>query len=530
MEQPMETMNAKNQVLIVGAGPTGLMAAAQLLRWGIKPRIIEANAAPTLQTRAIGVQARSMEIYRQMGLESAVFSRGVPAKAATIFTEQGRLGEIELATVGAGLSAYPYMFILGQDQNERVLNDDLRCHGLEVEWKTAFKELQPTVNGVSVTLETPNGCETIEYRYVLGADGASSRVRKALQIDFVGKTNEHKLFVADLRAEGNLISGQLNIFINNKYYAFGLFPMKGAQRFRLVGMLPDELVGRENLKFDDLQPILKKVVGKRIQFSDASWFSTYNVHHRVALQFKKGNCFLLGDAAHVHSPVGGQGMNTGLQDAYNLAWKLALVLSGQAKEHLLETYHDERHPNAISLINTTDQGFNIIVSRNPVIAFARKWLLPRIAPPFFKFKSVQRRFFLTVSQTAINYRNRKLSIGHLEGSVKAGDRFPWFIDNGQDVFQQMTGTRFTLFALGNWKTQQLEGLRSSLLESIIISNRAAYTPTGLVDGLYLVRPDGYIGLCTKDLNEVRTYLTRSIGLNGLFVQSDLHGLNPENLK
>jgi 2-polyprenyl-6-methoxyphenol hydroxylase-like FAD-dependent oxidoreductase len=511
----MKTMKATNQVLIVGAGPTGLMAAAQLLRWGIRPRIIEANAGPTLQTRAIGVQARSMEIYRQMGLEAEVFSRGVAAKAATLFTEQGRLGEIAMATIGAGLSNYPYMFILGQDQNELVLNDDLRSHGLEVEWNTAFKELQPTTNGASVTLETPNGLETNEYRYVLGADGARSLVRKALNIDFVGNTNEHKLFVADLRAEGELIAGHLNIFINNKYYAFALFPMKGAQRFRLVGMLPDELVGRENLSFDDLRPILLNAVGQGMQFNDVSWFSTYNVHHRVATQFRKENCFLLGDAAHVHSPVGGQGMNTGLQDAYNLAWKLALVLRGQAGEELLETYHDERHPNATSLINTTDQGFNIIVSRNPVIAFARKWLLPRIAPPFFKIKSVQRRFFLTISQTALNYRHRKLSVGQLEGLVKAGDRFPWFIDNGQDVFQKMTGTRFTLFALGEWHTQQLEGLHSSLLEPIVISNRDSYKPTGLSNGLYLVRPDGYIGLCTKDPNEVRNYLTQSIGLNGL---------------
>jgi hypothetical protein len=120
--------------------------------------------------------------------------------------------------------------------------------------------------------------------------------------------------------------------------------------------------------------------------------------------------------------------------------------------------------------------------------------------------------------------------GHLEGSVKAGDRFPWFIDNGQDVFQKMPGTRFTLFALGNWKIEQLEGMHSSLLEPIIISNHAVYTSAGLVDGLYLVRPDGYIGLCTKDPNEIRTYLTQSIGFDGLFMPSDFHGLNPENLK
>jgi FAD binding domain len=282
--------------------------------------------------------------------------------------------------------------------------------------------------------------------------------------------------------------------------------------------------------FEDIQPKLREMVGQRMRFNDASWFSTYNVHHRVAQQFKKGHAFLIGDAAHVHSPVGGQGMNTGLQDAYNLAWKLALVLSGQAKEHLLETYHEERFPNAMSLINTTDRAFNVLVSRHPFARFAIDWLLPRIAPQVLKLKQMQQRFFLSFSQTGLNYRNRTLSIGKLEGSVKAGDRFPWFVDNGQDVFQKMTGTRFTLFALGNWKMQQLEGIRSSLLEPNIISNHAAYAPIGLFDGLYLVRPDGYISLCTNNLADVRTYLTQGMGLSDLFMPSALHGLNQELLK
>jgi 2-polyprenyl-6-methoxyphenol hydroxylase-like FAD-dependent oxidoreductase len=515
MEKPMESMNAKNQVLIVGAGPTGLMAAAQLLRWGIRPRIIEANAGPTLQTRALGVQARSMEIYREMGLEKEVFARGIPAKYATIFTERGRLGQLSMEHIGAGLSAYPYMFILPQDQNELVLNDDLIRHGLQVEWSTSLKEIKNTSNGTSVTLETAGGLEVAEYRYVIGADGPRSTVRQSLNINFEGNTYEHKFFVADLSAEGELVDGSLNLFLSNKYFVLALFPLPGAKRFRLIGLLPDDLAQKEAPTFEELHPKLREMVSGRMQFNDVSWFSTYKVHHRVAAQFKKGHCFLVGDAAHIHSPIGGQGMNTGLQDAYNLAWKLALVLQGQADEQLLETYHDERYSNAKSLINTTDRAFGFLVSPNPLIGFARDWLIPRIAPSLLKNKSVQRKFFLTISQTALNYRNGILSVGQLEGSVKAGDRFPWFIDNGQDVFQKMTGTRFTLFALGNWQAAQLEGLRSSILESIIISKRAAYIPTGLSDGLYLVRPDGYIGLCTKDPNEVHRYLTQSIGLIGL---------------
>ena len=516
MEKRMGNQKNPNDVLIVGAGPTGLMAAAQLLRWGIRPRIIEANAGPTLQTRALGVQARSMEIYRQMGLEKEVFARGIPAKYATIFTEHGRLGQLSMAQIGAGLSAYPYMFILPQDQNEIVLGEDLTRHGLEVEWSTALKEIKNTGDGASVSLETPRGLETAEYRYVIGADGPRSTVRQALNIDFEGSTYEHKFFVADLKAEGELVDGSLNLFLSNKYFVLALFPLPGAKRFRLIGLLPDDLAQQDQPSFEELHPKLLEMVGGRMQFNDVSWFSTYKVHHRVAAQFGQGHCFLVGDAAHIHSPIGGQGMNTGLQDAYNLAWKLALVLRGQADGRLLETYHDERRANARSLINTTDRAFSVLVSPNPFVAFARDWLVPRIAPGLLNTKFLQRKFFLTISQTALNYRKQKLSVGPTQGSVQAGDRFPWFSDNGQDVFLKMTGTRFTLFALGDWAAQRaaLEALRLELLEMVCIANpgKEVYRQTGLTNGLYLVRPDGYIGLIAHDAADVHVYLSQTVGL------------------
>jgi FAD binding domain len=367
-----------------------------------------------------------------------------------------------------------------------------------------------------VRLETPYGPETTMFRYVIGADGARSAVRKALNIEFAGSTDEdHKFFVADLQAEGELTPGALCLYMSHKYHVLALFPMPGEQRFRLIGMLPDDLMKREDLSFADLQPKLREMVGQRLRFNDASWFSTYSVHHRVAVQFKQGKGFLIGDAAHVHSPVGGQGMNTGLQDAYNLAWKLALVLRGQADERLLETYHDERHPNAMSLINTTDRAFSVLVSGHPLARFVIDWVVPRLAPIALKNKRMQKRFFMSFSQTGLNYRHRTLSLEHLHAQVKAGDRFPWFMDDDQDVFLKMTGTRFTLFALGDWSTHNphLEQWRSSLLEVVCISNQGAYLKTGLTDGLYLVRPDGYIGLSTKNLDEIPAYLNQTVGLD-----------------
>ena len=511
----MNTPSPTNNVLIVGAGPSGLMTAALLARWGIRPRIIEANPGPNQQTRAVGVQARSMEIYRQMGLEAEVFARGLPTKYAAMYTERGQLGRIPMQGIGAGLSPYPYMFILPQDQNEIVLGDDLKRHRLEVEWNTALKGLEQTSDGVNVTLETPHGPEVTTFRYVIGADGARSAVRKALEVPFAGSTDEdHKFFVADLQAEGELTPGALCLYMSHKYHVLALFPMPGEQRFRLIGMLPDDLVKREHLSFTDLQPKLREMVGQRLRFENTSWFSTYSVHHRVATQFKKGNCFLVGDAAHVHSPVGGQGMNTGLQDAYNLAWKLALVLKGQANEHLLESYHDERHPNAMSLINTTDRAFSVLVSSHPLARFLIDWVIPRLAPIALKNKRMQKRFFMSFSQTGLKYRKRKLSVGQTRGAIKAGDRFPWFSDNGRDVFTMMTGTQFTLFTVGNWTAQksELEALRSPLLEVVQITNATAYLEAGLSEGLYVVRPDGYIGLTCQSISEIQTYLDQTVGL------------------
>jgi hypothetical protein len=219
-------------------------------------------------------------------------------------------------------------------------------------------------------------------------------------------------------------------------------------------------------------------------------------------------------------------MNTGLQDAYNLAWKLALVLKGQASESLLETYHDERRANASSLINTTDRAFSFLVSPNPFVAFARDWLVPRTAPGLLKTKFLQQKFFLTISQTALNYRKQKLSVGQARGSVQAGDRFPWFLEHGQDIFLKMTGTRFTLFALGDWSSQRaaLEGSRSALLEVVCLPNPNASPETGLDTGLYLVRPDGYIGLITRDVTQVHAYLAQTVGLTATTIRQAVASL------
>ncbi|HUY78346.1 MAG TPA: FAD-dependent monooxygenase [Ktedonobacterales bacterium] len=516
---PTSPSNA--DALIVGAGPTGLMMASQLLRWGVQPRIVEANAGPSIHTKALGVQARSMEIYRQMGLSEEALSRGVPARAATLFVEGAPIGRVPLGEIGAGLSAFPYLFVLGQDQNERILGDFVRAHGGMIEWSTRLEEFHETANGFRVSLSHAGERESTEIRYLIGADGGHSEVRHGLGISFEGDTYEHRFFVADLQVEGEAVEGELNLFLSNAYYILAMFPMPGPRHFRLVGAYPDALENLDEPTFEDLRPHLQALVGDQLRFGDVTWFASYRVHHRVAQTFSMGHAFLLGDAAHIHSPVGGQGMNTGLQDAYNLAWKLALVLRGHAPETLLATYNEERRPNATTLVNTTDRAFNAIISHGRLMGFTRDWLLPRVVPVALRDPRIQRRLFLTISQTAINYRRSRLSVNRVRSRVKAGDRFPWFTTDGKDVYGEMTGTQFTLFVVGDWVAQwdAINNLCSDLVKPVLTANHAEYAKSGLTDGLYLVRPDGYVGLTAQSPDEVSAYLADVVGASSASVAS-----------
>ncbi len=380
-----------------------------------------------------------------------------------------------------------------------------------------FETFSQSAAGVEATLSHSGQTERTHVRYLLGADGARSTVRKGAGIDFQGDSFEHRFFVADLRIEGRPAEGELNIFLSNHFKFVAMFPMKGARRFRLVGIVPDDYAHLSDLTFEDLQPYFEETMGDLMRFSDVAWFATYRVHHLVAEHFKQGWVFLAGDAAHVHSPIGGQGMNTGLQDAYNLAWKLALVLRGEADRGLLESYHEERHPNATALVNSTDRVFSgFIASTGGIAGFVRRWVLPLVVPTVLPMKQVQAKMYGTLSQTSLNYRGRSLSVGG-RGEVRAGDRFPWFEVDGYGVYERLNPARFTLFAVGERAARQggMGGLPTEIPEPILLTDRTIYAEVGLSDGFYLVRPDGYIGAVSTNLADIRAYLSQKVGLTRL---------------
>jgi len=520
-----------DSVLVVGAGPTGLMLANQLARRGLRPRIIDRHDGPALQTRALGVQARTLEIYAHLGIARNAIDLGKPATGAQMWALGKRAARVPLGPAGRDLSAYSYILILGQDDNEKLLGEVLRKQGIEIEWNTELVGLVPGPDAVIARLKGPDGAVREEAAsWVAGCDGARSAVRQINQIEFQGAPYEHVFYVADTEMTGSMIPDEVNVYLwPGGFHLF--FPLRGTDHWRIVGILPQALRGRDDVTLDDVVPSIHQVAGDSLSFKNCSWFSTYRIHHRRAERFRKGRCFLLGDAAHIHSPVGAQGMNTGLQDAYNLGWKLALVASGAAGAELLDTYEAERIPVASRLLSTTDRFFRFIVSENRLAGAFRTRFLPNFLAFAMKFESAQRAAFRTISQVGISYRDSPLSesptgaAGSGNGP-RPGDRFPWLrlklSPDGpvRDLFEEVDDTRFTLIAVGqlgpDGPAPKWGGLVRTLAIPSDAENRRVLERAGISSpSFFLLRPDGHIGLSGGRLEaaDVSHYLSRRARLS-----------------
>jgi 2-polyprenyl-6-methoxyphenol hydroxylase-like FAD-dependent oxidoreductase len=345
-----------SDVLIIGAGPTGLVLALWLVKLGVRVRIIDKTEEPGTTSRALAVQARTLEFYSQVGLADAVIAQGRRVIAANLWVAGKKAARGVFGDMGAGLSPFPFALIYPQDEHERLLIDELSKVGVEVERRTELLKFENSIDGVRAELKRPNGVlETCEAVYIAGCDGAHSTVRDALGIGFPGGTYAHLFYVADVEAKGAAMDGELHVGLDATDF-LAVFPLKGEGRARLIGTVRDQAEDQhDTLSWDDVSQ--RVIEWMHIEVARVNWFSTYRVHHRVADHFREGRAFLLGDAAHIHSPVGGQGMNTGIGDAVNLAWKLAAVLHGRAKPSLLDSYEPERIAFARRLVATTDQAF-----------------------------------------------------------------------------------------------------------------------------------------------------------------------------
>ena len=419
---------ADTQVLIIGAGPTGLVLALWLRRLGVRVRIVDKTAEPGTTSRALGVQARTLELYRQLGLAEPVIGQGLPFAAANLWVRGRRVARAAFGEMGKGVSPYPYMLIYPQDEHERFLIERLAAEGVEVERRTELLDFEERGTRMLARLKGPDGGEQFcEAEYLAGCDGARSQVRQTLSAGFPGGTYAHLFYVADAWCSGPLANGELHVALDEADF-LAAFPMKGPGRTRLVGMADAPGGGREALTWEDVG---KSALGKLgVGIERVNWFSTYHVHHRVSDRFRRGRAFLLGDSAHIHSPVGGQGMNTGIADAVNLAWKLAAVLWGRAPAALLDSYEPERIAFARRLVATTDRVFTAVTSPSRLARTIRIRIVPRLFPALTRSASFRRLMFRTISQTAIHYRSSPLSAGRA-GRVRGGDRLPWVSSSGE---------------------------------------------------------------------------------------------------
>lgn len=516
-------------VLVVGAGPTGLMLANQLARRGVRTMIIDRHAGPARETRALGVQARTLEIYSKLGIVGRALELGKIGTGANLWADGRWMARVPLSDAGEGVTPYPYILVLGQDDNERIMGERLRDWRVSVRWNTELIGFEQHTDHVATTLRLPDGATNqLTTAWVAGCDGARSFVRERSRITFPGAPYEHVFFVADTEVTGSMVADQVNIYLwRDGFHLF--FPMRGRDHWRVVGILPSELRNRNDVGFDAVVPALRNEAGDALAFRNCSWFSTYRIHHRCASRFRDRRCFLLGDAAHIHSPVGAQGMNTGLQDAYNLAWKLALVVGDRADPALLESYERERLPVAQRLLDTTDRAFRLVVSDSWLAGLFRTRVLARLAAFALGRTRVQRLAFRTVSQIGIHYRAGPLSES-LEGlpndAPRGGDRFPWLrvkLAAGApvtDLFDALDDLHFQLLAIG--QPAPVDGPLRAQSDRVRVHSipvdfgnaaelRRARIP---VPSFYLLRPDGHVGLCGVhwDARAVDRYLSGRFAL------------------
>lgn len=532
----MQLTGQHTKVLIVGAGPSGLMMAAQLLRYGVQPIIIDSKQGPTDQSKALAVQARSLEIYRQMGVIDRIINGGKQAGGVSFRQEGKEVVSLSLANVGQEQTMFPFVHLYQQSKNERLLLDFLTQNCCPVFWNTDLITLTQTTKLAEVQLQSGEETVNLTCDWLVGADGAHSTARKQLQIPFNGDTYPNEFFLADVELDNEELSGErVQLFLSKNGFS-GFFPMPEKNCFRMIGNLPETPVTKDELQLEDVLPSINAITHINLKVVHNNWFTTYRLHHRMADNFRSQRCFLVGDAAHIHSPVGGQGMNTGLQDAYNLAWKLAGVINNQFTEPILDSYAAERMPVAKDLLNTTDKVFKIVLSQSWLTSLFKKWIMPRLLKFVWSKENLREIFFRRLSQININYRDSKINL-HLSHTtnIKAGDRLPYlkvFDEKKQeetDLHEWCSKPGFTFIVLGNlkeidlftlakWITQNYPGMINFFYLPPSAKNTKVFEVFEIKKGqkkALIIRPDMHIGFMNDvvDIDMMDNYLRNIVGIS-----------------
>jgi len=495
-----------NPVLISGAGPTGMTAALELSRMGISVKIIDKASGPSATSRALAVQARTIELFEQRGIAHEMLDKGNRAHATTIYSDNKTLAKVDLTLIS---SRYNFCLLIPQSDTEAILRKQLEKQNVAIEWQTEMTDFiqLPSAKGVIATIKNADGqTETFEASFLIAAEGAHSPTRAKLGVDFHGITMRQNYALGDLHIDGNIPDDELSVFLTRKGFV-AVFPLTG-QRFR---MMATDIAGNKTDQapsLEYLQKLYDAVVHIPGRLYDVQWTSRFGINSRMVHTLKVGNVFLGGDTAHIHSPAGGQGMNTGIQDMINLCWKLAYYLKGLARAEMLDTYQEERLPIISSLLSTTERATDLLNSTNPII----HGLINTLLPPILSVGMVQKKGAAVVGELSHSYSGSALADqGAKLKHLKAGDRLPnWdFTVNAisaqgierKDVtlYQLLDPSSFTLFLL-NCREAGLKSEEYSLLVKTwrVAGNCESFGKLFDTSAAFvLVRPDAYIGVAGK---------------------------------
>ncbi len=504
-------------VLIAGAGPAGLMMACQLSLFNIRFRIIDMKLSPTSHSGAMVVHARTMEIFQQMGLAEKMLEKGTVVNGLSVYFNGKKSGRLNLKGIGSSLSQFPYILLLEQSKTERLLIEFLRQKGIGVEWNTELIEAEQHEHGMETELILPDGNrEKVTTDYLIAADGGKSTIRSMLKIPFEGKT--HKTSLSVMECDADIISPPDELMFSfSKLATTGFFPLsKGNWR---VDAAIRRMRTNSRLSFSAVQEKFNRKTRLNANIRNQEWFSVFHSHGKYALFFRMHRCFLIGDAAHLFTPVGGQGMNTGLQDAHNLAWKMGMVLKGYTSSKILGTYQMERKPVAIKTCRSSDKFFKLAASGGFVYPFFRNYLLSPLLKILFKLMAVKRIsdiVFKKISGTGISYPEGVLNFDRSESMLstapKPGELIPFFkyVDTEGKIVTidgKLYSNRFHLLVFGanisniEEFMKMAKEFRHVISTHIIPLNKGTgdlYIRFGIkLQGWYLIRPDLYIA-CRSD--------------------------------
>ncbi|MBV1836281.1 FAD-dependent monooxygenase [Acetobacter estunensis] len=465
-------------VLVVGAGPVGLTMAIELARYGVPVRIIDRLAARTTQSRALAIWPRTLELLDASGCADAFVATGLRANTVNIYVGNTRLARIPLGTIP---SSFNYLLMIPQFETERLLEDRLRSLGQVIEREIELTDFVDTHDGVSCTLTHAGGRrEILETTWLIGCDGAHSFVRNRLGLAFEGDTLPTAFVIADAHVTGLAIPPDEPTIFWHSDGPVMFFPIS-RNHYRIIADLGSVPLHTPDLR--EMQTIVDQRGPGKIILSDPVWLSSFGINERKVRDYRKGRVFLAGDAAHIHSPAGGQGMNTGMQDAFNLAWKLALVERQEAKLSLLDSYSIERSGVARQILSESGRMTRVVLLRGSLKQMIRNVIVKWI----FSIPAIRRAIANRLSGIRIGYPNSPLNMGSTRGLRGPAPGQRLIFRRGSDGD---TVPRFVLAAKDSVQTRTLIARHSSLLKPEL-----CLPPDE--NGIWLVRPDGYVAAVAR---------------------------------